>query len=142
MRRLARDETPFLLEMKPRVTTLAWQPAGGNVILLGAHGPNRLARDETPHPLTRSCFIIFMGLSCFLLRSFLLLSRGSLGEASQGFIIGFKKFPATFTVWAFSPFFPQDKVQPLLAWKTQCSNQCRGYMRQKMMKSDKYGRNG
>jgi hypothetical protein len=44
-----------------------------------------MARDETPYPLTRSCFIIFPGPSCFLLRSLLLLSRGSLGEASRGY---------------------------------------------------------
>ena len=25
-----------------------------------------MARDETPYPLTRSCFIIFMGPSCFI----------------------------------------------------------------------------
>jgi hypothetical protein len=82
MRRLARDETPFLLAKQPRATTLAWKPAASSVISLGTHGPNRLARDETPYPLTRSCFIIFMGPSCFLLRIFLLLSWGSLGEAS------------------------------------------------------------
>jgi hypothetical protein len=86
MRRLARDETPFPLAMQPRVTALAWSLANGNVILLDTHGPNKLARDETPYPLVRPCFIIFSGPSCFLLRSFLLLSRGSLGEASRGFI--------------------------------------------------------
>ena len=64
----------------------------GSVIPLDAHGPNRLARDETPYPLTRSCFIIFTGPSCFLLRSILLLSRESLGEASQGFILKLLSF--------------------------------------------------
>jgi hypothetical protein len=51
-----------------------------------------LARDETPYPLTRSCFVIFTGPSCFLLRSLLLLSRGSLGEASRGFILRLLSF--------------------------------------------------
>jgi hypothetical protein len=60
--------------------------------VLGTHGPNRLARDETPYPLVRSCFITFPGPSCFLLKSLLLLSRGSLGEASQGFIFRFLSF--------------------------------------------------
>jgi hypothetical protein len=55
--------------------------------MLGTHGPNRMAHDETPYPLIRSCFIIFTGPSCFLLRSFLFLSRGSLGEESRGFIL-------------------------------------------------------
>jgi hypothetical protein len=32
-------------------------------------------------------FIYFMGPSFFLLRSLLLLSRGSLGEASEGFLL-------------------------------------------------------
>jgi hypothetical protein len=39
---------------------------------------------------------------------------------------GFYLFPATFTLWAFSPFFPQGKVQPLNIWPTQCLNQCNG----------------
>jgi hypothetical protein len=43
-----------------------------------------------------------------------LLSRGSLGEAFEGFILlAFIFFLATFTLWAFRPFFPQGKVQPL-----------------------------
>jgi hypothetical protein len=43
-----------------------------------------MARDETPYPLIRSCFTIFKGPSCFLLRIFLVISWGSLGEASRG----------------------------------------------------------
>jgi hypothetical protein len=36
-----------------------------------------------------------------------------LGEASKGFVLFvFYLLPATFTLWAFSPFFPQGKVQP------------------------------
>jgi hypothetical protein len=38
-----------------------------------------------PILLTRSCSY-FSGPSCFLLRGFLLPSRGSLGEASRGFV--------------------------------------------------------
>jgi len=58
MRRLARDETPFLLAMPPRATTLEWWPDDGSFIPLDSHGPNRMACDETPYPSTRSCFII------------------------------------------------------------------------------------
>ena len=59
----------------------------GNVILFDTHGPNRLARDETPYPLGQVLFCYFSsGPSCFLLRGLLLPSRGSLGEASLGFI--------------------------------------------------------
>jgi hypothetical protein len=66
MRNLNPDETPFLLAMPQRSTTLAWRPSAGSFIPLDSHGHNRLARDETPYPLTRSCFIIFMGpyVSC------------------------------------------------------------------------------
>jgi hypothetical protein len=60
-------------------------------------------------------------VSCFLL-----LSRGSLGEASQVLFLGFYLLPTTFTLWAFSPFFPQGKVQPLNIWPTQCPDQCNG----------------
>jgi hypothetical protein len=48
-----------------------------------------------------------------LLRSLLLLSQGSLGKAFEGFVLlAFIFLPTTFTLWAFSPFFPQGKVQP------------------------------
>jgi hypothetical protein len=55
MRRLTCDETPFLLDMSPRDTTLVHgDQLNGSVILLHAHGPNRLSHDETPYPLPRS----------------------------------------------------------------------------------------
>jgi hypothetical protein len=42
-----------------------------------------------------------------------LLSWGSLGEASEVFVLfGFYLFPANFTLWSFIPFFSQGKVQP------------------------------
>jgi hypothetical protein len=40
--------------------------------------------------------------------------------------LGFYLLPAAFTLWAFSPFFPQGKVQPLNDWPTQCPDQCNG----------------
>jgi len=39
---------------------------------------------------------------------------------------GFYLLPATFTLWAFNPFFPQGKVQPLNIWPTQCLDECNG----------------
>jgi hypothetical protein len=113
MRRMAHDETPFLLAMQPRVTTLAWSPTASSVILLGTHGPNRLAHDETPYPLTRTCFIIFMGPSCFLLRILLLLSRGSLGKAYQGLFLGFYLFPACFYLLGLYPLLPTRQGETL-----------------------------
>ena len=44
-------------------------------------------------------------------RPFTALGGDPLGEASLGFIsYGFYLLLAAFTPWAFSPFFPQDKV--------------------------------
>jgi hypothetical protein len=113
IRRLAHDETPFLLAIQPRATTLAWLPASSSVILLGTHGPNRLARDETPYPQTRSCFIIFMGPSCFLLRILLLLSCGSLGEASRGFIFRLLSFSSLLLPYGpLAPSFHKARCNP------------------------------
>jgi hypothetical protein len=78
MRRLARDETPFLSVVQLRATTLAWWPDDGNVIPLDTHDHDRSARDETSYPptnplsilsfilvgppfLTDKCFIAFLG---------------------------------------------------------------------------------
>jgi hypothetical protein len=54
MRRLARDETPF--SWLCHQETLPWfgDQMDGSVIPLHAHGPNRLAHDETSYPPTRS----------------------------------------------------------------------------------------
>jgi hypothetical protein len=78
----------------------------GNVISLDTHGRDRLARDETPYPMVRSCFIIFSGPSCFLLRSLLLLGQGSLGEAPRGFI--FKLLSFTSLLLPFGPLAPSS----------------------------------
>jgi hypothetical protein len=78
MRRLARDETPFLSVVQLRATTLAWWPNDGNVTPLSTHDHDRPARDETSyHPtnplsilsfilvgppfLTKNRFIDFLG---------------------------------------------------------------------------------
>jgi hypothetical protein len=52
MRRLARDETPFLLVVQLRATTLAWWPDDGNFIPLDTHDHDRMTRDETSYPPT------------------------------------------------------------------------------------------
>ena len=47
------------------------------------------------------------------MRILLLISQGSMGKESEGFFdFVFYLFPTTFTLGAFSPFFPQGKVQP------------------------------
>jgi hypothetical protein len=65
-----------------------------------------------PILLVRSCFIIFLRVPLVSYReAFYYLLGDPLGEASLGFIsYGFYLLPAAFTPWAFSPFFPQDKV--------------------------------
>jgi hypothetical protein len=52
MRRLARDETPFLSAMQLRAIALVWRPDDDNVIPLDIHGRDRSARDETSYPST------------------------------------------------------------------------------------------
>jgi hypothetical protein len=114
----------------------------GSVIPLHSHGPNRLARDETPI-LQLRLDLLFYGFLCFLLRSFLLLSRGSLGEASEGFVLlAFIFCELLLPSGHLAPSSHKVRYNPLLVWQTQCSNQCRGWMRGKKMKSDKYGGNG
>jgi hypothetical protein len=78
MRRMARDETSFLLVVQLRATTLAWWPDDGNSISLSSHDHDRSAHDETSYPptnplsilsfiivgppfLTDKCFITFLG---------------------------------------------------------------------------------
>jgi hypothetical protein len=50
MRRLAHDETPFLLVVQLRATTLAWWLDDGNVIPLNTYDHDRMAHDKTSHP--------------------------------------------------------------------------------------------
>jgi hypothetical protein len=49
-----------------------------------------------------------------------------LQHTNEVLFLGFYLLPTAFTLWAFSPFFPQGKVQPLNDWPTQCSDQCNG----------------
>jgi hypothetical protein len=66
-----------------------------------------------PILLARSCFCYFSsGPSCFLLRGFLLLLGDPWARHLEVSFLGFYLLLASFTFWAFSPFFPQDKVQP------------------------------
>jgi hypothetical protein len=52
MRKLARDDTPFLSVVQLRATTQAWWPNDGNFIPLDTHDHDRSARDETSYPPT------------------------------------------------------------------------------------------
>ena len=115
----------------------------GSVILRHAYGPNRLARDETPYPPTKSWFYYFMGPSVSCWEAFYCF----LGDP-------WAKHLKVLFIWLFlfcqlllpsGPLAPSSHkamYNPLLAWKTQCMNQCRGWMRGEKIKSDKYGGNG
>jgi hypothetical protein len=54
MRRLACDETPFLLVMPPKPLPWFGDQIDGSVIPLHVHGHNRPTRDETSHPPTKT----------------------------------------------------------------------------------------
>jgi hypothetical protein len=71
--------------------------------------------------------LFFFGSLYFLPRSPLLLSRGSLGKASRGFILKLL-LSAAFTPQAFSPFFPQGKVQPLNDWLPYAQTSVMGWV--------------
>jgi hypothetical protein len=59
--------------------------------------------------------LLFLGLDLlFLVEKLLIAFLGIPGRSISRFhSFGFYLLPATFTLWAFSPFFPQGKVQPL-----------------------------
>jgi hypothetical protein len=115
----------------------------GSVIPLHAHGPNSWLVMRPPILQLGLEFIYFMGPSFFLLRSLLLLYRGSLCEASKGFVLlAFIFCQLLLPSGPLAPSSHKARYNPFLAWQTQCPNQCRGWMRGKMMKSDKYGGNG
>ena len=71
-------------------------------------------------------FLFFNGSLCFLLRSFLLLSRGSLGEASRGFI--FRLLSFTNLLLPSGPLAPSShkiRCSPENR-STQCPDKCNG----------------
>jgi hypothetical protein len=70
-----------------------------------------LARDETPYPLTRSCFIIFESLLFLAEKPFIAFSEIPGRSISRFYSKAFIFCHLAFTFWAFSPFFPLGKVQ-------------------------------
>ena len=85
--------------------------------------------------------LFFMGpfVSCW--ESFYFFLGDSWVKHLNVSFFGFYLLPATFTLWAFSPFFPQGKLQPLDIWPTQCTDQCNGMDEREKMESGKYGGN-
>jgi hypothetical protein len=89
MRRMARDETPFLSVVQLRATTLAWWPDDGNVISLDTRDHDKSARDETSYPLANPLSVlsfILVGPPFLIGKRFISFLGGSLGEASRKFI--------------------------------------------------------
>jgi hypothetical protein len=60
MRRLTRDETPFLSVVKLRATTLAWWLDDGNFILLDTHDHDRTTSYDTSYPPTNPLGILLI----------------------------------------------------------------------------------
>jgi hypothetical protein len=83
MRRLARDETPFLSVVQLRATTLAWWPDDGNFIPLDTHDHDRSTHDETSYPPTNplSILFLFLWVPLFLQISVSFLSWGIPGRS-------------------------------------------------------------
>ena len=73
---------PFSWPCNQKPLTWLGDQLGGSVTLLHVHGHDRSAHDETSYPPTNALSVLFICGSHFLLRNILVLSRGSLGEAS------------------------------------------------------------
>ena len=70
---------------------------------------------------------IILWVPLFLVEKPFIAFSGIPGRSISRFhSFGFYHLPTTFTLWAFSPFFPQGKVQPLDIWPTQSPDQCNG----------------
>jgi hypothetical protein len=109
MRRLAHDETPFPLVMQLKATTLAWRSNDGNVIPLNTYDHDRSVCDETSYPPTNTLSIhyhSFCGSPISYRETFHCFLGDPWVKHLKGFMIRFYLFPATFTLWALSPFFP------------------------------------
>jgi hypothetical protein len=94
MKRLARDETPFL-SVQLRATTLAWWPDDGNVIPLDTHDHDRSAHDETSYPPTNPLSIlsfILVGPPFLTEKRFIAFLGDPWAKHLEGLYIGFYLF--------------------------------------------------
>ena len=66
----------------------------------------------TPILLARSCLLFFGSLLFLVERIFIAFLWIPGWGISRFYFYGFYLLPAAFTFWAFSSFFPRDKVQP------------------------------
>jgi hypothetical protein len=86
---------------------------------------------------------IILWVPLFLAKKPFIAFSGIPGEASKGFVL--LDFIFCQLLLPSGPLAPSPhkvRYNPLLAWQTQCPNQCRGWMRGKKMKSDKHYENG
>jgi hypothetical protein len=87
--------------------------------------------------------LFFHGSLCFLLRSFLLLSRGSLGEASQGVILLVLIFcQLLLPSGPLAPSSHKVRYNPYIFGQPNARINVKGWMSGKKMKSGKYCGNG
>jgi hypothetical protein len=85
---------------------------------------------------------IFYGSLCFFLRSFLLLSWESLGEASQGFLLlDFIFCQLLLPSGPLSPSSHKLRYNPYIFGQPNAQTSVIGWMSRKKMESGKYGGN-
>jgi hypothetical protein len=98
MRRMAHDETPFLLVVQLRATTLAWWLDDGNVIPLDTHDNDSLTHDETSYPPTNPLTIlsfILVGPPFLTNKHFIVFLGDPWAKHLEVLYIGFIFFPTT-----------------------------------------------
>ena len=107
MRRLARDETPFILAKKLRSIALVWWLDDDNVIPLDIHGRDRSACDETSYPSTNllSISLLYCRSPLFKDKRFIAFLGDPCVKHLEGLYKAFIFYPTPIPL-AFSPFFP------------------------------------
>jgi hypothetical protein len=128
MRRLARDETPFLSVVQLRATTLAWWPDDGNVIPLDTHDHDRPARDETSYPPTNPLSIlsfILVGPPFLIDKCFIAFLGDPWAKHLEGLYIGFYLLPNNNPSGPSAPSSHRMRDNPFLGQYTLKSQEIR-----------------
>jgi hypothetical protein len=128
MRRLARDETPFLSFVQLRATTLAWWPYDGNSILLDTHDRDRSSHDETSYyptnPLGILSFIL-VGPPFLTYKFFISFLGNPWVKHLEGLYIGFYLLPKNNSSGPSTPSSHRMRENPFLYQYTLKSQEIR-----------------
>jgi hypothetical protein len=109
MRGKACDETPFLLVVQLRATTVSWWIDDGNVIPLDTHDHDRLTFDETSYPPTNPLGIlsfILLGPLVLIDKSFISFLGDPWEKHMEGLYIGSYHFYPTPNPLGLQPLLP------------------------------------